>query len=349
LNTNKVKKDILENMAHEFRTPLNAVLGLAELLMHEPLTERQMEYVNDIYASGQALLFIINDLDDENTQSELKKAKKQKLDASLAKVLVIDDNEFNLKVAKGFLKLSQIDADIAFSAKEGIELIKANDYNLVFMDYMMPEMDGIEAISLIRKLGSKFAGLKIIATTAKFGSSAKEMFLSNGFDDFMPKPLNITEIERVLKTWLPADKIIFEETTSKIETDNEINNDNNDTAFINALSEIKEIDTLLGLSRVEDDIFIYKATVEIFYNNLMSECIKMSELLAGHNIDLFGTNVHAMKSMLSTIGAMELSELALLLELAAKKGEADYCYDNYPPLHQNLLSLHQRLAGIFPN
>ena len=278
-------------------------------------------------------------------REEISSHRKPKLIAPSAKALVVDDNEFNLKVAKGFLHLSQIETDIAYSGKEAIELVKENDYDIIFMDYMMPEMDGIETTKRIRELGDKCKDLPVIALTANTVPGAKEMFLSNGFNDFAAKPINIPTFEKMLNTWLPDDKITFESDEAQATESDEILDE--DELFIKAISEIKDIDVPLGLSRVEDDVYIYKATVGIFHKNLLSECNKMTALLDEKNIADFGTSVHSMKSMLSTIGAMDLSESALVLEHAAKKGEADYCYTKYPLLHQKLLALNERLVAVF--
>jgi len=120
-----------------------------------------------------------------------------------------------------------------------------------------------------------------------------------------------------------------------------------DTNFINSLSQITDIDVSLGLSRVEGDVFMYRATFSIFFNNLLKESNLLMSLLDENDITAFGTTVHTMKTMLSTIGAMELSETALDLELNAKKGEADYCQTNYPLLHQKLLVLNENLKPLF--
>jgi CheY-like chemotaxis protein len=124
-----------------------------------------------------------------------------------AKVLVVDDMEFNLKVACALLKMLDIRAQAADSGLTAIELIKKNDYDIVFMDHMMPDMDGIEATARIRAMGGKYEVLPIVALTANAVQGVREMFLANGFDDFLSKPVNIGELVRILENWLPAEKI----------------------------------------------------------------------------------------------------------------------------------------------
>ena len=130
-----------------------------------------------------------------------------------AKVLITDDNVFNLKVAIGLLSMMDIKADAATSGDKAIELVKKNDYDIVFMDHMMPEKDGIETAHEIRRLGGKYENLTIVALTANVVKGAREMFLSNGFTDFLAKPINTTELREIVKTYLPPE-IIKTGTTS---------------------------------------------------------------------------------------------------------------------------------------
>ncbi|MCL2664305.1 MAG: ATP-binding protein [Defluviitaleaceae bacterium] len=131
----------------------------------------------------------------------------QAISAPDAKILVTDDNGFNLKVASGLLGLMDIDAELADSGAKAISLVQKNDYDIVFMDHMMPEMDGIETVKKIRELGGKYENLLIIALTANAISGAREMFLVNGFDDFVSKPIDAVELQEVVLRYLPQEKI----------------------------------------------------------------------------------------------------------------------------------------------
>jgi len=133
--------------------------------------------------------------------------KERTLSAPNANVLVVDDNEFNLKVAEGLLDLFKIKAKIAFSGKEAIDMIQKNEFDIVFMDHMMPEMDGVEATRKIRKLGAQYETLPIIALTANAVQGAKEKFLSSGFSGFISKPIDIQELNEALREWLPPEKL----------------------------------------------------------------------------------------------------------------------------------------------
>jgi len=128
-----------------------------------------------------------------------------KIFAPWAKVLVVDDNAVNLRVAAGLLKTYGIQADVALSGMRAVEMVQEKEYNLVFMDHMMPVMDGIDTAIAIRSLGEKYAQLPIIALTANAVGGMKEMFMAEGLNDFLPKPMEASKLNAILRKWLPSD------------------------------------------------------------------------------------------------------------------------------------------------
>ena len=125
-----------------------------------------------------------------------------------AHVLVVDDNQINRMVAEGFLRRYGVEVDTASSGEESIRLIQKYQYDIVFMDHMMPGMDGIEATRKIRSMGNRFTRLTIIALTANALSGVRETFLREGMDDFLAKPIMIKDLRDMLVKHLPVDKII---------------------------------------------------------------------------------------------------------------------------------------------
>lgn len=121
--------------------------------------------------------------------------------------LVVDDNEINLLIAQSFLLFYGGEVSMTTSGREAVEMVQANDYDIVFMDHMMPEIDGVDATRMIRALpGEQYQKLPIVALTANVIGDVKNMFLENGLNDFLSKPLEVMEIERVFREWLPAEK-----------------------------------------------------------------------------------------------------------------------------------------------
>jgi CheY-like chemotaxis protein len=127
-----------------------------------------------------------------------------------AKIMVVDDNMINLEVASGILKKYQAQVVLATSGKECLCYLEENQVDFIFLDYMMPEMDGIDTLKNIRALHSKTnEKVPVVALTANAVSGAREMFLSAGFDEYISKPIELEKFERVLRELLDKDKIIF--------------------------------------------------------------------------------------------------------------------------------------------
>jgi signal transduction histidine kinase/FixJ family two-component response regulator/HPt (histidine-containing phosphotransfer) domain-containing protein len=269
--------------------------------------------------------------------------KGKKLIAPDANILVVEDNEFNIKVACGLLGLSKINAKSASSGREAIEMVQKENFDIIFMDHMMPEMDGVEAAGIIRKLGVKYESVPIIALTANAIQGSREMFLANGFNDFIPKPISLNELNNALKKWLPPEKV------NEIKSDAEIETiEKTPGSFLDALGKVDGINTEIAMERFSGMEDVYRDTFELFYKKIASECEAMSGHLNSGNIHHFSISVHAMKSTLSTVGAMNLSEMAFKLEMASKNGDADYCKELFPVFKENILSLREQLSAIFP-
>lgn len=169
--------------------------------------------VESVYGEGSAFSFVLpQDVVDATPVGNVftcQKADTPEENNSLtiyapqAKILAVDDNRINLFVLKGFLKHTGIELDFAQSGKEGLERITQKDYDLVFLDHLMPGMDGIETLKHIREMGGKYRALPIVALTANVMSGARERYLNTGFSDFMEKPFIAADLKRILLTHLP--------------------------------------------------------------------------------------------------------------------------------------------------
>jgi signal transduction histidine kinase/DNA-binding response OmpR family regulator len=297
------------------------------------------------YEQGTTFTVVIPIVEGSKERVEIKEAAHcaHVIYAPEANILVVDDNEFNLKVAQGLLGLLRIHADTADSGKKGIEAVRNGDYDIVFMDHMMPEMDGVETTAHIRELSEKHKTMPIVALTANAISGAKEMFLANGFNDFISKPIDSAELVTILERWLPPAKILKEAAGDKQEP---IIITETKTGFLGGLEKIDALNVDIGLSRVSGLEDMYRETLKFFNMKLPSECAKMCEALTAGDIRGFAILVHAMKSALSTIGAMPLSETSFNLEVAAKNNELDFCTENYTEYEANLLKLHEALSEV---
>ncbi|MDR0354271.1 MAG: response regulator [Deltaproteobacteria bacterium] len=158
--------------------------------------------VDSVYGQGSTFRIILPKVEGTKPTSKTKKAKAANYGGSV-NVLVVDDNELNLTVAAGLLRIHGIKADRASSGREALEMVAANKYQLIFMDQMMPEMDGLETTALIRAMGGIMAELPIIALTANAMAGAKETLLSSGMNDFLSKPIQRDELAAILDKWVP--------------------------------------------------------------------------------------------------------------------------------------------------
>jgi CheY-like chemotaxis protein len=270
--------------------------------------------------------------------------KEQTISAPEANILIVDDNEYNLKVAYGMLKLFEIEAKTVMSGKEAVQMIKENNYDIVFMDHMMPEMDGVETTAEIRKINQK---LVIIALTANAIAGAKEMFLESGFNDFITKPIELHELLNMLMKWLPVEKVSMKIDAKAKHITKEKTKENHDD-FLNALNHIEEINAEIGLSRVNGNTDMYRKNLKLMNEILVSSNEKLTKQLNDNDISNFSISVHAIKSMLASVGAIDLSGVAYNLETASKQGNVNYCQDNFPPFSHRLTALYEKLLAVFP-
>jgi signal transduction histidine kinase/CheY-like chemotaxis protein len=124
------------------------------------------------------------------------------------KVLVVDDNQVNLAVAKGLLRRCGASVEVAAGGQEAVDMAKATEYDIIFMDHMMPGMDGMDATKAIRALGGRHSESIIVALTANAVFEARQQFLSSGLNDFLPKPIIVSELHCILMKYLPREKIL---------------------------------------------------------------------------------------------------------------------------------------------
>lgn len=172
-------------------------------------------HVESVYRQGSHFYFEVpqrvtneepcGELNLERRQTRtVQTAEYENFRAPEAKVLIVDDNLVNRKVAAGLMKPFAMQIDTAKSGEEAIEMVKQKEYHLIFMDHMMPDMDGVEATHVIRELeGEYYQKVPIIALTANAISGVKEMFLAEGMDDFIAKPIDFKELSEKIVHWLP--------------------------------------------------------------------------------------------------------------------------------------------------
>lgn len=254
--------------------------------------------------------------------------KKLLIKAPEAKILIVDDVEMNLKVLEGILKETEIQIDTAVSGMECLELIKKRQYNLIFLDHMMPEMDGIETLQNIHSLAcNPNREIPIIMLTANAIVGAKEEYIKHGFTDYLAKPVREIELLEMLQKYLPKELVCIEDEEEESFTDvvQEESSKHTDVVETNKITQLKELRGLDVQTGYE-----YCMKDEDFYIEMLEEYVrvdKASELkqfFEEENWNDYRIVVHSLKNTSLTIGALHLSEMAKALESAAKKEDADY-------------------------
>ena len=257
-----------------------------------------------------------------------KPIKSKRFTAPGAHVLVVDDNIMNIRVIENILSQFKISVTKALSGSEALEKVESMDFDFIFMDHMMPEMDGVETTHRIReKVGSYYQRVPIIALTANAVAGSRKMFLSEGFSDFLEKPVELSVLERVLRRTLPPEKMIFddaEDTVQQQETTDSF--------------ELTEIDKETGM--------LYCGGEEGFYM-ILAECVLgykenaalLTELFQKKDWENYVIKIHALKSTMKSIGAMRLSDRARELEFAGKEGR----YEVIEKYHQSVLNEYENL------
>ena len=302
--------------------------------------------VESVYGSGSVFSVTIPRIEGRGDLVDLKTDADASFHAPSGRVLVVDDNEINRSVTRGYLEPFRLKIDSASAGAQAVEMVKKEDYDIVFMDYMMPDMDGVAASQKIRQLGGKYEHMPIVALTANAISGAKEMFLSSGLDDFLSKPIEFGKLSAVLRKWLPEGKI---EDFSAPGCSNPRKADKNDTLHGSIMEKVKTIEiinTEKGLRSFFEKQENYIETLRMFSGRLISECKKMSSFLSEDNLDSFAISIHGMKSSLQTLGIENLSTLAQELEMAAKSNDLEFCQHNFTDFAEQMTALGNILANI---
>ncbi|MCR5742697.1 MAG: response regulator [Lachnospiraceae bacterium] len=255
--------------------------------------------------------------------------------APTARVLLVDDNEINLKVAVGLMRPYNMQVITVNNAKSAINMLRSKDFDLVLMDHMMPEMDGVEATQFIRGMeGEYYRNLPIIALTANALNGAREMFLQNGFNDFLAKPIEIGSMDRILRAWLPKEKLC--KPVELVRNNGKRKSDINSSMF--AVNNLFNVET--GLTYTGGDMNAYQDILQMYVKKAPDKIKHIGDLFEAKDWKDYVIEVHALKSSSLSIGARELSEFAKKLELAGKGND----YDTIIKENADLLKLYGDVA-----
>lgn len=245
-------------------------------------------------------------LNHEIKDSGMVTEEYQNFTAPEASILIVDDNEMNLKVAQGLLQPLEINIDTAESGKRALLMAQQKKYNIIFMDHMMPDMDGIETTKRIRAMeGDYFKNVPIVALTANALMDARQQFTQAGMDDFVAKPIEMKEICKCIKKWLPRELVIkTADSAVKHDTENEnsLLTEEEKASLTGAKIDIAE-----GIKYSGGEKLWYSLLGD-FYKMIDVKANKLEKCLADNMIRDYTIEVHALKNTARMIGAKDLSE-----------------------------------------
>ena len=284
--------------------------------------------------------------------------------APQAKVLVVDDNAMNLKVMARLLLPYRLKVSMASSGQEALEKLNTPDFDCVFLDHMMPEMDGVETLHKIRqKPGLYYQSLPVIAFTANAIGGAREMFMAEGFNDFIAKPIELSVLERILRRYIPSQmQIVVDEDeaapavgadqtpTPLPQSSAPAASDTAVSADKTVISRAKQKLSRAGISLEQAIAYCgdeegFKEIIAIFHSEGQKRRDHLSHFFKEHDWKNYVISVHALKGNAKAVGAGELSEMARGLEMAGKENRIDYILAH----HEAMMENHDKLLEALDN
>jgi len=286
----------------------------------------------------------IGDFNEMHERLAAQETKRHILQAPGIRVLAVDDTHTNLTVIKGLLKETGIIVDTAASGKEMLEKVTEVYYDLIFLDQRMPVMDGIEALHLMQVMADvRNPDAPVIALTANVISGAREMFLREGFDDYLPKPIDSKELENALLKYLPKGRVqIIEKDVQPLADDAGSELDEMRDLLKN-LAQTDELDIDAGLKNCGDaDTFI--ETVRDFHHMVLPSADALEQALSREDYEDYGIRIHSLKSTARVVGALELSKQAMQEEAWCDAGEYEKLKNDAPSLLARYRAYYETLA-----
>lgn len=288
-----------------------------------------------------------------------------------AEILVVDDNITNIKVVEGLLKRNCVKVDTANCGEEAIEKVRNKKYDIILLDHMMPGMDGVETFHTLKNENLINAGTRVIALTANAIAGSREYYIGLGFNDYLSKPVETVQLERVLSMHLPFDKISYKtgrnmednaEESTNISGDSvefgdymdnsgmsasqsDSHNSGNDEDFIKMMEEtFPGIDMKLGIRYCGGSVAFYKDVAGVYAKDILED--KLTSHYDAENWDDYRVVIHAIKSTSKTVGNTELFEMAKAQEDACKNGDVDYIKSHHTAVHDKYHAFREKMAEI---
>jgi signal transduction histidine kinase/CheY-like chemotaxis protein len=306
-------------------------------------------YVDSEYGSGSTFTFEVkqqivnsesmNDVHIQYAQhNSLNEVFQQSFIAPDARILVVDDVAVNLKVVQGLLKTSQIHISTANSGIECLNLVEKEHFDIIFLDHMMPKMDGIETFKHMKALrDNPNKDTPVIMLTANALSGSKEEYLSIGFADYLAKPIQISALDELLLRYLPKHLVTnLSVSTTKASASE---------TFMEQLNHLLDAD--VGLDYYDGNEDFYREILEAYVED--GDVSMLNNLFESADWQNYQVSIHSVKSSSIYIGATRLADEALKLEMAAKENRINYITEHHASVMHMYQDLINRLAYILEN
>lgn len=334
-------------------------MSITKNLLH--LMDSELE-VESEYGKGSVFSFKIKqEINSEEPIGDFKESYKKALaneqeyhesfTAVNAHILVVDDVEMNLTVVKSFLKKTLIKIDTATSGREAIELTQKNAYDVIFVDHMMPDMDGFDTLKAIRAGGTVNADKPVVVLTANAVSGAREQYMNAGFSEYLTKPVDGMKLEKLLIKLLPEELVEKAEETTGATEGTEVA----ETTGAAASTQLSQLASLAQIDSLDVDAGIaasggeegYLAVVENFAQTATGRIQSIREYYEAADWHNYTIQVHALKSSARIVGDMALSELAKELEACGNAEDVDMIRAKTEGLLNDYAELKDKLLPVF--
>ncbi|MDR1541432.1 MAG: response regulator [Clostridiales bacterium] len=265
--------------------------------------------VESVYEKGSAFTVLLPLLEGDPAKLPHPLASNTVSTNGNAQVLVVDDNSSNLKVARAYLEKFNIKAELASSGAQAVDMASQKRYDIIFVDHMMPDMDGLETTHALRSLPDQwYQHAPIVALSANAIEGAAELFLENGMNDFVSKPIDTASLSKVLAKWLPRDKIIYIAAPEQGERSS-------------YAGESAVIDKEYGIRNSADDVDLYNQLVANFVSSHNEDVELITRAVKDGEFQLAIRLAHTLSSSAALVGAKNLSRCANQIVSALKEKE----------------------------
>lgn len=272
------------------------------------------------------------------TEYRGKEGQAVSFTAPEVRILIVDDNRVSLKVAEGLLRPYHMQVETADSGACAVEMVQDHVYDLILMDYMMPDMNGADAAKMIRSMeGEQYKKLVIVALTGNAEQEVRELLVAAGINDFMAKPVKRSGMDKILSRWIPKDKIVSgQENPGEGRTDTEQED----------LSDwrMDGIDVEIGMSYSGNDRALYLEVLTDFADSIEERAAQIEQAMEERELDMYIMGVHALKSSARYLGAVDVADMAQALEADAKREDWRAVELGTPKLLFSYRNLYQSIA-----